>query len=616
MAEQTEKPKPDVVFFLGAGASVFADVPDTQSFVSEFINQLTNQNDKKVVKLIVSKLNKWLKTNKKDAKVDIELLMETLDKLSRKEDEPLLEFYENKEYLLVGYSPKKPILEQLKTFVKSKAIVSQDDIGYLEPFLGFIKEYHSIDIFSVNYDICIEQFCDYFQKSYRDGFEAEWNPTVFSDLKTDIRLYKLHGSVTWYKTSGGGFLKSMVVSDKAYLELYTGEKAESLMLYPIRKWEYAEPFLENLLALKNKLQADATKYCIVVGYSFRDDYVRDIFGDSAKKNKELILILVDPNAFSIYSKRLEFYSTGVPSSIKERVICLPFLFENIFPNLRTTFLNNLKEGVNFFNQAKETELSGISTPKWAMCLRSLANAHYVDKLDEIITEKLHFRIKRSWGGSENRSPEDRANDVRLLYSKFNRDIALMLEILFKRCIALYSNDRKEEGNECFLDFTAALHLFLVEKLSVAIDVDGIVLKPNTEGAGYHPTQVLAELIGQLTSYGIEDWFDSNKTEKLQELTQEIESYLREWGNEKLKYETYKSVRSSSFMSRTTTNAISKISKVIKNIHIDLNNSNLSKVKELNSLILQTERRVITKIIGKYTKDLLKSISTSQQTNSA
>lgn len=387
MAEETKGPSSEVVFFLGAGASVHAGVPDTYTFVKEFKNSL-NESDRSTIEFIESSFNKR-KKQKGEESVDIELLMEALDKLTRKDDEILL--------LILGITQLKMevveeapfLLEKIKNFVKQKTIVQEDKIKYLEPLLGFIEEYHPLDIFSVNYDLCIEQFCNVYKKSYRDGFEVEWNPGVFLAPNIDIRLYKLHGSITWYKTSSGGFIKSLIRSDNERIELLTGEKAESLMLYPMRKWEYAEPLLENLLALKNKLQSESCKYVIVVGYSFRDEYIRDIFWDAARKNKELILILIDPNAFQIYSEKLEYYSKSdkIPSSLKGKVVTLPFYFESVFRELKAQYLNNLKKGMSCLKQAISRELIGDSSPDWVSCLQPIAECQYVDKLEELIDNK-------------------------------------------------------------------------------------------------------------------------------------------------------------------------------------------------------------------------------------
>ena len=70
-----------VVFFLGAGASVAAGVPDTYSFVKEFIKDIgENANGGEAIEKIVRTLEVW-----KKSKIDIELLLETLTKLDAKD---------------------------------------------------------------------------------------------------------------------------------------------------------------------------------------------------------------------------------------------------------------------------------------------------------------------------------------------------------------------------------------------------------------------------------------------------------------------------------------------------------------------------------------------------
>ena len=253
----------EVIFLLGAGASVKAGVPDTFRFVKEFQQNITNAEEKQAVNKIIETLTKW-----QNSAIDVELLLETLTKLDTKEQEPLLKFFKGGEFILSGYGEKRPIVEDLKDFIKSKAIIkSQEKIQYFEPLLGFIEGHKPLDIISVNYDTCIEQFCNAYNLNYQDGFDVNWNPQVFDRENTDIRLYKLHGSVIWYRSDSGGYIKLPVMTTQASIRLITGEKAESLMLYPMQKFDYAEPLLELLIRFKNVIQG--CQFIIVVGYSFK-----------------------------------------------------------------------------------------------------------------------------------------------------------------------------------------------------------------------------------------------------------------------------------------------------------------------------------------------------------
>lgn len=290
-----------VIFFLGAGASVAADVPDTYSFVKKFRDNIGDNAKKETIEKIIQTLERW-----KGSEIDVELLLETLTKLETKEEEPLLHFFEGGKFILSGYSPKKPLIEDLKDFIKSKAIVSEEKIKYLEPILGFVEEFRPFDIISVNYDTCIEQFCNVHKLIHQDGFDVNWNPKTFAAEHTDVRLYKVHGSVMWYQGDRAGYIKLPIMTRKSKIELIYGEKAENLMLYPMQKWDYAEPLLELLVEIKHRLESETCKFLIIVGYSFRDDHIRRILWDAARKNRGLHCILIDPEAYQIYLDKLKY----------------------------------------------------------------------------------------------------------------------------------------------------------------------------------------------------------------------------------------------------------------------------------------------------------------------
>lgn len=368
----------EVVFFLGAGASVAAGVPDTYAFVDEYIKSIQEPTKKETIEKIVQTLKEWKYSN-----VDIELLLETLTKLDNKEREPLLQFYKNGNFILEGDSEKKPLISGLRDFIKTKAIVSEDKIQYLRPLLDFVEEYETLDIISLNYDICIEQFCNVHKLSYQDGFDIYWNPKIFASEHNDIRLYKLHGSVMWYESDKGGYIKLPVKSEASEIQLITGEKAKTLMLYPMQKWEYAEPLLELLVLIKHHLET--CKYLIVVGYSFRDDHIRKLLWDAARRNKELHLILVDPNAWSIYAKKLKYYdiNEGNPSSLNGRVICLSDKFEDILLRLKNVYIKNLQEALKSETSQRQAEIGGQKT-NWSSTLKLFSEAGHMEKVESLL----------------------------------------------------------------------------------------------------------------------------------------------------------------------------------------------------------------------------------------
>ncbi|HAW58924.1 MAG TPA: hypothetical protein DCX03_07930 [Bacteroidales bacterium] len=418
-----------IIFLLGAGASKNAEVPTTYEFVTQFIEHVDetriqdyrDQYDElELITLIVETLEKW--KGESGEKVDIELLLETLTKFKNRSRESLLQFCDNRESApIIQFANHniclnhldeliEHLISDLKNFIKSKTIVKEEKkIEYLKPFRGFIETAKSkggpLDIISLNYDTCIEQFCNVHKMTYQDGFDLYWNPEAFKREESDIRLYKLHGSVIWYQSDKGTYIKLPIQNEIRDIKLISDEKAENLMLYPMQKWDYAEPLLELLLHIKDLLESkvsveepvDNFKFLIIVGYSFRDEHIKKVIWDAARKNRRLYLIIIDPEANEIY-KRLKYYdnSEKIESHLVERVICLPYKFEKVFPSLMDNYLNNLKKGLLEVDAAQKQE-DLAKEPRWKDCLIPLAKAEFSEKVINIINNNsIIFEEIQPW----------------------------------------------------------------------------------------------------------------------------------------------------------------------------------------------------------------------------
>lgn len=112
-----------------------------------------------------------------------------------------------------------------------------------------------------------------------------------------IRLVKLHGSTRWLVTKGGTIEEKefdliqagTIASDSEY----TGE----IMMYPLsQKLLYVNPYIPLFFLLNYVLQA--SKVCIVIGYSFRDPVIRNVFVNYISKS-DLKIILLLPDATKI-----------------------------------------------------------------------------------------------------------------------------------------------------------------------------------------------------------------------------------------------------------------------------------------------------------------------------
>jgi hypothetical protein len=336
-----------VVLFLGAGASVPADVPDTKKFVDRFKDHIKSQDEKhRTVAKLLEVLEEYVRVNPM-RQVDIELLLEALERLENRESDVLPYFTKGGDYIMEGYLDKGPIRDELREFIRSNVMVQKNQIEYLQYLRELVAVYGTpaeggpLSVFTVNYDNCIEQFCDLFSLNFCDGFQIEWTPKLFESPKYDIHLFKLHGSTNWYRTQSGRHIRIPIRSEKGKVELDTGEIAETFIVFPGLKSTYYEPYLDMLGIMKDRLKR--TDIVVVVGYSFRDDDIKKIFWDIAATNRRLKVVLVSPSASRVYEKQLAFKADRRHSPLTRRCLVLPFLFERVLPILNKTYISNLKD---------------------------------------------------------------------------------------------------------------------------------------------------------------------------------------------------------------------------------------------------------------------------------
>jgi hypothetical protein len=173
------------------------------------------------------------------------------------------------------------------------------------------------------------------------------------------------------------------------VEMVTGETAESLIVYPMDKWGYAEPLVDLLVRARQLLESDSCRFLIVVGYTFRDDHIRRMIWDAARTNKALTVVLVDPRAPQLYAGRLEYYDATrhVPSSLKGRVVCLPYCFERVLPFLKLRFVHHLRDGLALKASARGQELRG-ERPSWLPAFRSFVLGEHVSEAMSIFDTRL------------------------------------------------------------------------------------------------------------------------------------------------------------------------------------------------------------------------------------
>ncbi|MCK5724314.1 MAG: hypothetical protein KAI84_17410 [Gammaproteobacteria bacterium] len=122
----------DVIFFLGAGASIEAGVPDTTKFIygqSEkdkiqgFLEYLTENNKDEELEVLNIIIN-TLQEKNNNSTIDIELVLGTINALNKKKDFELIYFYKQDTFRFK--SNQEQILNDLekllKGFIRKKVV--------------------------------------------------------------------------------------------------------------------------------------------------------------------------------------------------------------------------------------------------------------------------------------------------------------------------------------------------------------------------------------------------------------------------------------------------------------------------------------------------------------
>ena len=167
-------------------------------------------------------------------------------------------------------------------------------LSYLARFNDFCNEPWNVDIFSLNYDLCIETALEEFaHKHFENGLNQQgWNPALLSDECT-LRLMKLHGSLDWVDDEAFGIC-SLKFPRCDNAEDIEGNQPPLLIFGTDNKMTGRDPFLTLLYLFSSRL--NSTDLLITVGYSFGDEYLNQVIEQRLISNSRLRILVVSPDA--------------------------------------------------------------------------------------------------------------------------------------------------------------------------------------------------------------------------------------------------------------------------------------------------------------------------------
>lgn len=312
----------NTVFFLGAGASAPFGIPTMKQMVTNFNKYLIEHGTQDEV-LLYRDIKEKLERTRGD-NVDLESVFTVIDGIIHYSDEKLdllatylisrcfkevHEFSFSKKVVIASKSLKN----KFQNFVKESCHIPEESFDkiamvYFDFFNRFYKEstmmssnvyqskgnhyYCSWPIFSTNYDLCMEHYwrvVAHIPLNTGFIFDESRNTMVLKDYKfteNNLKLIKLHGSLSWLIESDG----TLTERESPPVTSLVGRKyIGEMMIYPIQQKElYLEPYISTFTQLNRELKA--RRNWVIIGYSFNDPVIQEVFIRNSDKNKKIVLV--------------------------------------------------------------------------------------------------------------------------------------------------------------------------------------------------------------------------------------------------------------------------------------------------------------------------------------
>lgn len=170
-------------------------------------------------------------------------------------------------------------------------------------WLNILDRQYPKEVFTTNYDLVVERSLEASRIPYFDGFVGSYEPFFWQesvarcvttqDITNNwIRLWKIHGSLSWFWKVRPGATSHQIVRvgkfDKA------AHADQELVIYPSKE-KYDSSRKQPFIAYFDRLHAyllEGELLFIVTGYSFSDQHINDIIFNCLRQNKRLFCIVL------------------------------------------------------------------------------------------------------------------------------------------------------------------------------------------------------------------------------------------------------------------------------------------------------------------------------------
>lgn len=305
--------------FLGAGASVFAGIPTTKELIKNISNHIKPESWKDP-----TLYHMCTDIVEKHRAKDVEVLYQTIDNMIKAENihmevaEHRAQRYSGSWKRKIHTFSKNPnavkseayerddieetikVLESLRTIIRDtlldSLIVEPDKVNEVEnTYDSLFQHIQQPYIVTTNYDNVLETYCKRKEIGLVNGFRQSslgdgriWDG-MFDEQERALHLVKLHGSITWQEVDDGSTLEIGMPGQRNS----TGD----VMIVPtLGEKDYSSKIFPRLLE-KFKSILNNTDLLIVIGFSFRDPGINQMFAQRLDKNNPnpMMLWLIDPN---------------------------------------------------------------------------------------------------------------------------------------------------------------------------------------------------------------------------------------------------------------------------------------------------------------------------------
>ncbi|MGY1889301.1 SIR2 family protein [Pseudomonas jessenii] len=184
---------------------------------------------------------------------------------------------------------------------KIDVLLPNQDTPYhqLAKWIRSIDRKTPVEIFTTNYDLLMEQSLEDLEIEYFDGFvgarRSFFDLRALEDNLIPVhwsRLWKIHGSINWYKEESSG-------QKKVYRSSEIKEDASHLIYPSHLKYEESRkmPYLA-LIDQLNRFVRKKSSLLIMSGYSFNDGHLNDAIVNALKANPTAMVLALMYDEFN------------------------------------------------------------------------------------------------------------------------------------------------------------------------------------------------------------------------------------------------------------------------------------------------------------------------------